>query len=72
MENALYKYLERNGKQRYGAEVVDVAKKSGLTENSIRNIARYGAKDIERMRYGSYKKLLNIGINMDPVEETIN
>lgn len=68
MRNALKKYLEKDGLEGYGANVVKLAKKTGLTENSIRNIARYEPRDIDRMRFGSYKKLIDAGIDMEIIE----
>ncbi len=86
MENQLKKYLGTssveentpmfgpgsvNSSPTYGAKVIKVAKKTGLTQNSIRNIARYNKIDVDKMRFGSYKKLLAIGIDMDKWDDEV-
>lgn len=69
IQNPLKKYLERDGEEKYGSEVVRIAKITGLSENSIRNISRYYQPDVEGMQHGTYKKLLALGVNMDKWEE---
>jgi hypothetical protein len=69
MQNALKKYLDGAGQKEYAHRVIVAAKSTGLTDNSIRSIARYSPEDIERMRHGSYRKLLVMGIDMDNWED---
>lgn len=71
MQNALKKYLDSGFERSFGEMVIMVAKKTGLTENSIRNISRYTEVEVERMYHGTYKRLLKAGVDMDKWEDEV-